>query len=144
MRRIEPVVRDGRDRIGHRRGTMGICDGSERRLTDRTAVELPAGLTLQRSIVSGCEFHEEIVGMLPVVNLFALADLTARQQIRIPATTDRPRFSADHRSKLDPTRTGTALRHAHDPVDAASLAGAAIAGLVKPLQEGILVKHDLP
>src|SRR5262249_35426950 len=82
--------------------------------------------------------------MLPVVNLFSLADLAARQQIRIPTSADRPRLSADHRSKVKATRTDIALSHAHDPVNAARLAGPAITGLVKRLQEGIFMKHDQP
>src|SRR5436190_23665670 len=46
--------------------------GAEGRLADRAAVHLPSQGTSYRRVVLGGELHEQIVRMLPIVNLLSL------------------------------------------------------------------------
>ena len=82
--------------------------------------------------------------MLPIMNRFALALFTARQQIRIATATDGPRLRAEHASERHAALSCVSLRHAHDPIDAAELVVPAISRLAKKLDERVLVRHELP
>src|SRR6266852_9279533 len=82
--------------------------------------------------------------MLLVVDLFPFASLTAREQVGVAATTNRPRLSAEHAAKLQATGSRVPLSHAHDPVDASKLVIAALAGVMKKLEKRVLMRHELP
>ena len=82
--------------------------------------------------------------MLPVMNLLALALLTAGEKIRIPAAANRPGLGAEHAPEHDTPVSHISLRHAHDPVDAAELVVTAIAGFMKKLDERVFMRHQLP
>jgi hypothetical protein len=69
---------------------------------------------------------------------------TAGQQIRIATAADGPWLQAEHPSERDAAASRVPLRHTHHPIDAAELVVAAIAGLVKKLDERVLVHHQLP
>jgi len=51
VRGIEPVMRDWRDRVRHRRDPMRIGDRSERRLGRRSAEQLPPRAAPERAVV---------------------------------------------------------------------------------------------
>src|SRR5204863_9007115 len=72
VRRVEPMVRNRRQRVRHGGYAVRICHGSERRLASRTAIYLPAGRSLERRVVLGRDLRQEIVRMLPVVDGLAL------------------------------------------------------------------------
>ena len=123
---------------------MRIRDGAERRLGCRSAVELKARGADERRVVLGCDLHEQIVRMLPIVDLLAATELARCEQIRITTATDRPRLEADHATQRKMAAPGTALCHPHQPVDASGLVGAALVRFVQVLQEGVLVRHQHP
>ncbi len=81
--RVEPVVRNRRERIWHRRQAVGISGRAEGRLARRPTIRVPAQAPRKRPIVFSDEFHEQIVRVLAVMNARAIAHLTARQQVRV-------------------------------------------------------------
>ena len=64
----------------------GECRRPERRFSHRSAVRRPANRAEQWTIVFGSQLHEQVVGMLPVMNRVAIAELAGRQQIRVAAS----------------------------------------------------------
>ena len=70
--------------------------------------------------------------------------LAAGEQVRIPTAADRPGLGAEHAPEHDAPVSHIPLRHAHDPVDAAELVVAAIAGFMKKLDERVFMRHQLP
>ena len=150
VRGVEPVVRDGRNRVGDRRGAMWKRDGPERRLAGEAGIDLPAQRPAQRAIVIGGQLHEEVVRMLAVVNRVALAHLAAGQEIQETAIAHRPRFRAPHRPQPDAPAGEWSPRHQHAPVHAADLMGAGAAGPMPiarfgdQLPEDAAVQHHAP
>ena len=118
------MVGNRRQRVGHGGYAVRIRHGAERRLAGGTAIHLPADRSFQRGVVRRRDLHHEIVRVLPVMNLLALALFTARQQIRIATAADGPRLGAEHAAEHDAALARVPLRHAHDPIDAAELVGA--------------------
>ena len=56
---------------------MRIGHGAKGRLAGRAAVHLPPHGTSYRRVVLGRELHEQIVRMLPIVNLLSIALLAS-------------------------------------------------------------------
>src|SRR5687768_9194129 len=82
--------------------------------------------------------------MLSIVYVVALAPLPRREQIGMPATSNRQRFTAQHPSKPEPPSCQIATRHPHHPIDAPDLCVTSRAALVQELSEGKTVPHDPP
>ena len=59
--------------------------------------------------------------MLTVMDFLPVAFLAGGQQIWVAASGDRPRLSAEHGTKAEPSRSDVPLSHSHHPVDAAGL-----------------------
>src|SRR5262245_13101037 len=106
---------------------MRIRNRTECGLANRTAVQLQSNRARERGVVLAGQFHEEIVGVLAVVDLFTPALLTARKEIGIPAPANRPRLGTHHPAKHQTAAAERSLGHAHDPVDAADLTVDALA-----------------
>ena len=100
VRRIEPVVRDRRNRIQHRRHAMRESDRAERWFPCESAINLPAQRTAQRPIVVRRKLHEEVVRMLTIVNRVAVAHLSRGEEI------DRAAISAASTARGSPLRAG--------------------------------------
>jgi hypothetical protein len=84
--------------------------------------------------------------MLEIVNGVAVAHFTGGQQIRIPASADRPWLETHHRAHAGAAGANRAPQHPHEPVDAAGLLTGAVdfARLVEKLSEDIGVPHEAP
>ena len=68
---------------------MRTGHGAKGRLAGRAAVHLPSHGTSNRRVVLGRELHEQIVRMLPIVNLLSVALLaSARRKRRALLITD--------------------------------------------------------
>ena len=144
MSGVEPVMRDGRQWIWHRRDAVRIRSGTEGRLASGPAIELPPHCGDQGPIVFRRELHEQIVRMLSIVNGFALADLAGGKQIGVAAARNRQRLQAEHRVEAEAAAANLAHGHSHHPVDAACLLASSLSGLVKELHEPVAMPHELP
>src|SRR4029453_12984863 len=123
---------------------MGICDWPQCGLAYWCGIHLPSHISSDRCGVGRCEFHEQIVRMLPIVNLLALALFTGREQIGIPTPTNRPGLEAHHAAEPEETGPGITFGHSHRPVDASDLVITAVAGFMEIRQEHVLVEHQRP
>ncbi len=137
---------DRRDRIRHGRRTMGKGDRTKGGLAGKTAIELPAHVAAERTVVLGCDFHQQVVRVLAIMNRVAIAQLARGQEIGITAAANGRRLQADHRAEAEAPGTQLAAGHHHQPVDAAGLTRSAvrIGLLVQVLEKGVAVKHPLP
>src|SRR5262249_46102478 len=77
--RVEPVVRDGCERTGHRRNPVWKCCRAKGRLANRAAVHLRAHIAGEWTVVRRAELHEKIVRVLSIVNGLALTHLARRK-----------------------------------------------------------------
>ena len=94
---------------------MRVRDRTERRLADRSAVREPANAAAKRPLVLERELHEQVVRVLAIVNGVAVAGLTGRKQIGIPAAADRPRLGTEHRAHANATAAGLAAAPCPSP-----------------------------
>ena len=141
---IEPVMRDGCDWIRHGRYAVWKRDGPQSRFPDGAAIDLPSGHAAQRRVVRGGYLHEQIVLMLPVVDLLAATLLARCEQVRIPAAGHGPRLQTEHAAKLQMAVRHAAIGHAHHPVDAAGLIGSARTRRMHVLHERVFMPHHHP
>jgi hypothetical protein len=101
-------------------------------------------------VVVGGQLHEEIVGMLPVVDGVSLAHLPGCEKVEKAAITHGPRLCAAHRADTETSAAEGTPCHDHAPVHAAGLviagpSGAVtVAGLGNQLAEHVAVQHHAP
>jgi hypothetical protein len=82
--------------------------------------------------------------MLLIANRPAIAAFPGREEIRVSASANRPRLEAEHAPDPESATREVAVRHAHEPVDAAQLIVTTIAAVKQELRECIAVSHQLP
>src|SRR5262245_60445710 len=136
MRRVQPVMADGGNRIRECRYAMREGHRTERGLADRTAVDNAPEAATNRPLVLDRQFHEQVARVLPIVNGVTVAKLARRQQVWVAAAADRPWLEAQHRPYADAATPDRAPRHSHGPIDAAGLVRTVmlLTGLVDVLQ----------
>ena len=97
------MMRNRHERIQHGRRAVRERGRPERRLAGGRDIQLPLEGSHEWSVVLGRKLHEQTMRMLTIVNCVAPADLTRREEIRIPAAPNRPRFCTQHRPYGDTT-----------------------------------------
>src|SRR6476646_5148623 len=119
-------MRHRSERVGHCGYAVRKSDRSERRFRGGPAVQLPTEAAGKRRVITRRELHEQIVRMLPIVNLLSVAEFAGREQIRIAAFTNRPRLETDHAAEGQLPSPRVSFGHPHQPVDASRLMGATV------------------
>ena len=141
---IGPVVGQRREGVVQRGRPVHVGHGADRGLADGRDIRHDAYSAADRPLVHHRQLHEQVVGVLSVVQRLAPVGLPALQQQGIPGAANRQGLGARHAVQMERAAADLAHRHQHAPVDAAELVGAAGAALVVVLQEGVAVDHQHP
>src|SRR5918993_838957 len=114
---------------------MRIRRRPESRLGGQPAVHLPLYGARDRTVVLGRDFHEQIVLMLSICDRLAITLFSRREEVGVSAPPDGPWLEAEHAAKPQATTREIAVRHSHEPVDAAELIMPTVAAVIQKLRE---------
>src|SRR5437868_1384352 len=90
------------------------------------------------------QFHEKIMGMLAVYNRFPESGFTLLKENWISLLSDCGGLEAKHRPKGECSLPFVMLCHAHQPVSGEKLVSTARACLLRLIEKGFAVQHELP
>ena len=142
VRGVLPMVRQRRGQIVHGRWSVHEGDGPERRFPRRRGIDCHADAVRQRALVHCCQFHPEIVRMLPIEQRLAPIALAALQQQWVATIGDCRGVETQHRSRLKSAAEQIAARHQHRPIERSELVIAPRAALLVVLDEPKPVQHE--
>ena len=144
VRRIEPMVRDRRQRLIARRSAVHERRRPQRRLADRPAIEVERLVALQPVVDLGGQLHEQVVRVLPVDQRLAVRDLAGGEQVGVAARPHQ-RLQRAHRAQLQVQPVAqVAVAHQHRHRLDERLVAAARAALRGSDAPGIAVRHQHP
>ena len=109
---------------------MRLARRAKRRFTGKARVQLPAPRSAQLTVVIDGELHEQLVGLLPIVDGVPVAHLGSREQTQRSTARNRPRLGTEHRPNAKPAAREAASGGEHAPIQASCLTGPGTAGSV--------------
>src|SRR6476620_426069 len=95
---------------------MHECGGTKGRLTRVTCVSEPSGMIAKRYCISGRQFHEHVVWMLPIDQRLAFVSLTGLKQKWRTSWWKSKRFKAEQPPKFQQANSNSAKRGRHEPI----------------------------
>ena len=145
VRRVLPMVTDGWQRIAHRRGPMHECGRTERGFAGRGRVQLDTQGVADRVPVDRRRLHEEIVGMLPIVQRPAAVGLAALQKKRQRLfAAEGGRLRREHASERELSAEQRMRSHAHQPARRCHTTRSAVTPLVVVADGRGVMEHEHP
>src|SRR5438874_2585020 len=121
---------------------MRVSAWSHGRIADRRGIKRKQAVFSQAQVVQSGQLHDEVVGVLPVIDRLAERRLSLLEKQRIEALRYGCRFQAEHGSERKLAAPDLALRHGHKPVGGKHFVITAWAALPRGVQECIAVKHE--
>jgi hypothetical protein len=141
---VLPVMGDRRQRIISRGRPVRESHRAQRRLADRGEVEREPEIASHRAFIEYRELHEEIVGVLAIMQRRALVGLPRLHQQWVAPAADGPRLGAEHRPQLELTAAQRPACSRHSPIDDPQLVAASRASLPVVLKKSLPVQHEGP
>ncbi len=144
VRRVLPMVAQGRERIALRGGTVLERRRTDCRLAHRRGVQRRREIRRQGALPQGRQLDPEIVGMLAIDEGHAFVALSRLQQQRVPSSAHRPRIGARHDAQRDLAAAERPGCREHAPIDHVELIVAARAALFVVQRRDDAVHHQGP
>src|SRR5205814_7902800 len=123
---------------------MRKCDRTERRIADRSKINLEHGLVREWTRVVHSQGHDQVVRMLGVDDRFSESGLARLEQQWIAPVPDRQRVKARHHLKHEASLAYDVFRRAHEPVRRIKLIVATRSRLLRIDYICLAHEHEVP